>query len=332
VTYLLKYATPAASKVTIKCPVTFSLAVEPGGVGIANYPVPTASTDCVCPGVNLTLTKGAAPGSAFPPGNTEVCYQAKDSCGNANSCCFTVFVREASACDIKDIGCMRYELLSITADSAQNYTYNIRVTNKCPDKLIYTAIQLPNGITAIKPKELSTFTADGGRKYEVRNPNYTPFYSIRFKSTTDSIANGKSDILRYTLPAQAVPKYIHITSRVSVQTFYEAHLNTFYCPIGVTPKGQRPENRTAEGLHLGATLFPNPNTGEFYADLSAWADQKILLRVFNSQGQLLHSTSTVADAAPYPITLPESAANGLYTLELRNEKGEREVLRFAMMR
>jgi hypothetical protein len=332
VTYTLQYAIPAPSKVAIKCPSTLSIAVEPGGLGIANYQLPTATTDCICPGLKLTLTKGAAPGSAFPPGSTEVCYQATDSCGNTNACCFNVFVREASACDIKEIGCMRYELLSITADSGQNYTYNIRVTNKCPEKLIYTAIQLPNGITAIKPKELSTFTTDGGRKYEVRNPNYTPFYSIRFKSTTDSLANGKSDILRYTLPAQAVPKYIRITARVSVQTFYEAHLNTFYCPIGVTPSGQRPENRSSEGLHLSATLFPNPNTGEFFTDLSAWAGQKVVLRVFNTQGQLVHSDSTTADDSPYLITLPESAANGLYTLEMRCENGEAEVLRFGVVR
>jgi hypothetical protein len=60
--------------------------------------------------------------------------------------------------------------------------------------LIYTAIQLPDGVDAVEPANLSTYNSPEGRNYLVRNPNFTPFYSIRFKSTTDSIANGESDV------------------------------------------------------------------------------------------------------------------------------------------
>jgi hypothetical protein len=290
-TYTLTYKIPAPSKVSIKCPSTFSVAVNPGGVAVANYPLPTAETDCPCPGLRLERIKGSAPGSVFQPGNTEVCYQAIDSCGNSKTCCFTVFVREAGACDIKENGCMKYELLSITADSAQNLTYRIRVTNKCSNKLIYTAIQLPDGVTATKPNEFSMFEAENsGRKYDVRNPNFTPFYSIRFKSTTDSISNGNSEIFKYTLPAQSSPKYMLISSRLVTQEFYAAHLNTFYCPIGVTPKGERHSIETLERELQReikrVNVFPNPTTGELFADFAAWAGQNVRIRIVNAQGIL----------------------------------------------
>ncbi len=337
ITYNLTYQTPAPSVVSIKCPNTFSVAVNPGGVAIANYPLPTASTDCPCPGVALSLTKGFAPGSTFLPGNTEVCYEATDSCGNSNSCCFTVFVREAGACDIKEIGCMKYELLGITADSAQNLTYRIRVTNKCPNKLIYTAIQLPDGIVAMNPKEQSVFSAEiTDRKYEVRNPNFTPFYSIRFKSTTDSIANGQSEILRYTLPAQAVPKYMQITSRLATQEFYPAHLNTFYCPIGITPKGGfRPEERTnlAERSPESILLFPNPTSGILFADMSAWTGQQVQMGILNAQGQMVQSMDhQIVDGSLMTVTLPAYMPNGLYTFVATNAQGAKVAIRFVLAR
>ena len=54
----------------------------------------------------------------------------------------------------------------------------------------------------------------------MRNPNFSPFYSIRFKSTADSLANGESDIFEFTLPAQADVDYFHVVARVSVKVFY----------------------------------------------------------------------------------------------------------------
>ena len=334
-TYTLKFLTPAPSVVTVKCPNAINVATLPGaGPVVVTYAPPTASTDCVCPGLALALTAGLPSGSAFPPGTTLVCYTATDSCGNTASCCFLVMVREAQACDTKEIGCLKYELLTITADAAKNQTYRIRVTNKCANKLIYSAVQVPNGLVAIKPLEMSTFTAESGRKYLVRSPNYTPFYSIRFSSTTDSIANGQSDIFQYTLPAQSDPDYIHITSRLVTQEFYAAHLNTFNCPVGVTPDGNKSAERDLPitGASARLRVFPNPTAGELFADLSAWSGQSVQVQVFNAQGQLVQTTSVVAGISPQILPISEGIADGLYYLEVVTSTGEKQVERFVLHR
>ncbi|MCC6462377.1 MAG: HYR domain-containing protein, partial [Saprospiraceae bacterium] len=333
VTYTLQYLTPAPSTVTLTCPATVNISVPPGtGNTVAQYDLPLTGSDCPCPGIALSLTAGLPSGGAFPPGTTVVCYTAQDSCGNSASCCFEVIIREAQACDSKEIGCLKYELLTITADAAKNRTYRIRVTNKCADKLMYTAVQLPNGIVALEPAHLSVYTGESGQDYEVRNPNFSPFYSIRFKPTADGIANGASEIFEYTLPAQSAPDYIHITTRLAPQTFYEAHLNTFNCPVGTTPAGNKPDKRSTSipASAPALRLFPNPNAGELFVDLSAWAGQPVHLRVCNAQGQALHQVATQAGDSPYPLRLPENLADGLYTLSIWMESGERRALRFVL--
>jgi len=333
VTYTLQYLTPAPSVVAVSCPSAINIAVQPGGgPTIVQYNLPTVNTDCPCPGVALALTAGLPSGSAFPPGLTQVCYTARDSCGHSASCCFQVMIREAQACDIKEIGCLKYELLTITADAGQNYTYRIRVTNKCANKLIYTAIQIPDGVTAVKPVNLSTFEAESTRKYDVRSPNFTPFYSIRFKSTTDSIANGQSEVFKYTLPAQSDPDYILITSRLVTDEFYAAHLNTFNCPIGVTPSGNKPAERTSLIATTRSELrvFPNPSAGAVFADLTAWSGETVQIRVFNAMGQQVQVISTVAGETPCLIQMPTDIADGLYSIALVTSKGERQTARFVL--
>lgn len=312
---------------SISCPPNITV-TAPGGSGaaIVNYPLPTATSDCPCPGIALELTAGLPSGSAFPVGNTLVCFRATDSCAISLTCCFTVEVSGAeTACDVKTIGCVKYELLTITQNAALEKTYRIRVTNNCPDKLSYTAIQLPNGLKATEPADNSLYTAPGGRQYLVRNPNASPFYSIRFRSTTDSIAGGASDIFQYTLPAQAAPTFIHLTSRLEPQAYYEAHLNTFGCPIGATP-----QPKPAAGYFL--RVFPNPTGGVLYADLSAWKGREVRLRVLNSHGQEVMEAALTADAAPQPLVLPERLTSGLYALDVLTTEGERAVVRFVLER
>ena len=243
-------------------------------------------------------------------------------------------IREAQACDTKEIGCLKYELLNITADAGQNYTYRIRVTNKCANKLIYTAIEIPDGVTAIKPLDFSTFEAESGRKYTIRNPNFTPFYSIRFKSTADSLANGQSEVLKYTLPAQTDPDYILISSRLVTQEFYAAHLNTFNCPVGVTPEGNKPADRDLPVLSQPSTLriFPNPSAGEVFVDLSTWRGQTVQVQMFNALGQQVQLISTFAEATPYSLQVPVGATEGLYHIALLTSRGERLVARFVLQR
>ena len=178
---------------------------------------------------------------------------------------------------------------------------------------------------------MSIFTADSGRKYDVRNPNYSPFYSIRFKSITDSIANGQSDIFEYTLPPQSAPNYIHVTTRLEPQMFFESHLNTFYCPIGITQSGNRSEEPVLT-LEQQVTLFPNPNDGVLWVDLGKWTGKKVEYRIFNSQGQQMLMNSTTANDEPLRIELPIGIANGLYFFELLQENVEKETQRFVLQR
>lgn len=333
VTYTLMSVLPAPSVVSIQCPDTISLIADPGTAPlVVNYDLPIAGSDCPCPGVWLSQTVGLPTGAAFPNGTTQVCYNAQDSCGQTASCCFTVTVREVQPCDVKVNGCMRYELLSITADQGQNLTYRIRVINNCSEKLIYTAIQLPDGVIAMEPDQSSIFTAESGREYDVRNPNYSPFYSIRFKSRTDSIFGGQSDIFKYTLPAQSTPSYMDITSRLVTQVYYEAHLNTFYCPIGVTPSGNRSES---SGLKHDkpVRLFPNPTASVLWFDFGHPVDENIHWRILNTQGQQLISDSeNTGMVGPQRIDLPESMPNGMYFFEISRSSAKRETLRFVLQR
>lgn len=322
------------SHVVITCPSTITLAVPSGASGaVANFNDATATSDCTCPGMDIEQTSGPLSGSTFPLGITQVCYRAQDACGNTQTCCFNVSVDEESPCDIKEIGCMKYELLTITQDQLKRKTYRIRVTNKCASGMIYTAIQTPNGLIAVSPANNSFYTAPSGNQYLVRNPNYAPFYSVRYHSVTDSIANGESDILKYTLPPQADVTYIHILSRLNIQQYFEAHLNTFYCPIGITPPGDnRPEsevryNNQAEDL-ASLLVFPNPNDGSFFADLSSWEGEPVNLRVFNTQGQLVLHNAMTATFEPQRIDLPQQIAEGLYFLEVSTAEGEKEVTKF----
>lgn len=266
-TYTLKFLTPAASNLSMVCPGPVTVFAPFGSTGmVVNYTPATASSNCPCPGIALSLTAGLTSGSKFPKGITPVCFQAKDSCGQTTACCFNVKVEEAAeaACDTKVSGCMKYEILTITSDVAGNRTYRIRVTNNCANKLISTAFQMPNGVVAIDPPNLSIYTAPSGNTYQVRNPNTTPFHSIRYASVSDSLQLGESDIFKYTLPKQANVTFVHVLSRLASNNFFETILNTFNCPIGVTPSNTRPNGIRNEELvveHLEESallLFPNP--------------------------------------------------------------------------
>ncbi|MBC7775779.1 MAG: T9SS type A sorting domain-containing protein [Phycisphaerae bacterium] len=333
VSYVLVSLTPAPSVVNIHCPNDLSVITLPGtGPTVATYNLPTVTTDCPCPGTALTLTAGLASGSIFPVVTTQVCYSATDSCGNSASCCFSVTIREELPCDEKVVACMKYEVLSITKNAGGKHTYHIRATNNCANKMIWTAIQVPDGLTADDPLNGTVYTTPDGRKYDVRNPNFSPFYSVRFKSTTDSISNGQSDIFKYTLPAQAGNlTYIHIASRLTGNVTYEAHLNTFNCPITVMkPAPQGP--RSPEEMHSNGTLqvFPNPTSGILFADLTDWRGEQLQVEVFNSQGQLAQSLALTANGEMQQIALPNGIADGLYFLQILTENGERQTVRFVL--
>ena len=324
-THVIQLLTPAPSVIDVSCPPSVKL---PGGIPVSvYYDLPFAASNCICPGISLALAGGLPSGSTFPTGVTTVCYTAKDSCGNTASCCFDIKIPEIPPCATKTAGCIRYELLNISLDSTGDKRYRFRVMNNCPNKLIYTAFQLPNGVAALSPADNSVYTAASGRTYEVRNPNNSPFHSIRFRSLADSISDGASDIFEYALPPQFQPPYIHVTSRLEPQDFYEAYLGTFNCPVGVPPPVQR-----AAGGFPSLRIFPNPATDMLYADLSSWQGEQVEIRLFDSRSALLRRSELTAEAAAQAIPLPGGLGNGVYFLEITAGDGERTTGRFVLLR
>ncbi|MEI6409728.1 MAG: T9SS type A sorting domain-containing protein [Bacteroidota bacterium] len=325
-TYVLKYALPnTPTHILINCPLDIYVDADPGDtVQTVTYSTPTANTDCPCPGLSLQLQQGLPSGSLFHLGETNMCYAAKDSCGNSITCCFKVTVTESAACDVKEIGCVKFELLGITADAQQRKTYRIRVTNKCAQKLSYAAIQLPTGIVADLPLTNTMYAAPSGREYSVRNPNYSPIYSVRFAAQTDSIFGGQSDIFKYTLPAQADPTYINVKVRLEPQVYYETHLNVFNCVVEYAPN-----NKTASGnRNEGLNLYPNPSGGLLNVDWTHLDWQPSALKIYNSQGQMIESRSIQPDVSIEQIILPEKMTEGLYLLEIQSFTGQKESRKF----
>jgi len=346
VTYTLQFSTPAPSNVVINCPSAITITQSGGSGGaVVNYNPPTASTDCTCPGIALIRTSGLPSGSTFPAGTTPVCFQATDSCGQSANCCFNITVEEDDPCDIKTVSCIKYELLTITEDAGHNRTYRVRVTNNCSNKLIYTAIQVPDGMVAMEPANFSIYTAPSGNTYRVRSPNASPQHSIRYSSLLDSINNGESDIFKFTLPAQANVTFIHVVSRLSPYVYLAAHLNTFYCPIGVTltdnEQGLERNDEydlidltSAETLsHLDQLLlFPNPTSGELFADFSPWQGQRLNVQVLDSRGQRVQQLELTAFEDAQALDLHHDLPSGLYFLEVLTEGGEKHTGRFVIQR
>ncbi|HRI60566.1 MAG TPA: HYR domain-containing protein, partial [Saprospiraceae bacterium] len=318
-TYVLVSLLPAPSVVTLTCPNDLTINADPP---VVIYNLPVAATDCPCPGISLQLTAGLPSGSVFPLGVTTVCYVAKDSCGNTASCCFKVTVTDDGPCDEATIGCVKFELMGISEDSAGNNTYRIQVTNNCLNKLMYVAFSLPPGVTALAPPNNSIYTAPSGREYSVRNPNFSPFYSIRFKSDMAGIANGESDLFEYKLPAVANPADINVIVRVEPKVFYQTYLHTSGCIVEDEPKPVQAGTdsttyKKSSKMSLNhLTVFPNPTTGLLFVNISDWRGEQVNVQVLDSRGQRVQQLVLTAGAVPQEIQLPENLPGGLYFLEI----------------
>ncbi|MCK6694840.1 MAG: HYR domain-containing protein, partial [Thermoanaerobaculia bacterium] len=194
-TLQLRTDTATAGQVSLVCPADILVQVPFGTPATpVVFDAPPAYTDCPCPRVVPEQTEGFSSGSVFPVGDHTVCYRATDDCGNQATCCFQIRVEEdeAAPCDVKTNGCIRFELLRLTADGQGRRTYHFRIQNQCAQSLQYVAFQLPKGVTAAEPGQ--QYTAPGGNIYSVRNPNFSPVYSIQFKPQDKGINNGASDV------------------------------------------------------------------------------------------------------------------------------------------
>jgi hypothetical protein len=220
------------NQVNVKCPTDFTVTLPTGTLNTkVDYNLPTTETNCPDKTITYTLLQGPAVGGTFLPGITKVCYQATDKCGGTATCCFNVEVQESNSCDTKINGCIRYEVFSIKRDAAGNKRYRFRITNNCNSEMNWVAFQMPNGITAVSTVTNTVITSANGRKYEVRNPNTNPFYSIRFKTQADGITAGKSDVFEYILPPQANPNYLLSQVRLANGETYQAHMSLTSCPV-----------------------------------------------------------------------------------------------------
>ncbi|MBK6929918.1 MAG: choice-of-anchor L domain-containing protein [Saprospirales bacterium] len=333
VTYILQFQTPAPSTVTISCPPNYNVAAGGNTPATVVYNLPTAFSDCVCPGIALERISGLAPGSVFPAGPTTVCFAASDSCGNSAFCCFQVTVAETTPCDVKVIGCIKYELLGIVQNVRDEKTYRIRVTNSCDKEMFYVAFELPDGLSAVQPANNTLYTGASGVSYLVRNPNASPFHSIRFASKVNGLANGASDIFEFTLPPQVSPNYIHCIAKVAPQSYFEAYLNTFYCPVIKETGNRQDASARGQDARSGTSaipVFPNPATGKLWADLAAWKPAQVQAQVRNSRGQLVQTYSLQAGSGVQEMALAADLPEGLYFLELLSTAGDRQVARFVI--
>lgn len=261
VTYLLEFLSDQFNSTpSIDCPANQQIVVPAGTTSVpVTFAAPSASSNCPCPDMMIEQISGAASGSQFAPGQHTVCFQAADACGSTVPCCMTIQVEEAAApCDVKTNGCIRFELLSIHQTPALDRVYRIRVTNSCNAGITYACFQLPDGTEAVEPADQSVVSGASGTDYLVRNPNYSPFYSLRFKANNGVFPSGTSEVFRYVLPAQTDMDYIHTAVRLTTGALVESHLNTFYCPVGQENSIQERVEAAATGRVENTRLFPNP--------------------------------------------------------------------------
>ncbi len=245
------------------------------------------------------------------------------------------WVFSVPACDIKGNDCLTYEVIGITEDALHRKTYDLRVTNHCDNRLSYLAIQLPDGLTAKVPDNDAFYTSPAGRRYLVRNPNYSPFYSLRFATAAESLPAGASELFRYTLPAQADVSYIHIIAKLEPQTWNEAYLNVFECPVEQIPAAQPPaasRSTAFNGAGQSLQLYPSPTDGKIWINLVDWPEQNLRLEVLDAQGQQVQTLQFVAGRQIIPLELHQRLPNGIYWICLTPEQGSKGLARFVLQR
>lgn len=310
VTYSLLYEPDLAlGKLSLTCPNDMVVQAPAGEMSVpVSFPDPVVSTDCVCPGLLLEQTDGLPSGSAFDLGIHTVCFEAKDKCGNLRECCFQIQVAESDAtpCDVKVNGCIRFELLRIALDAAGQRNYHFRVQNNCSQKLQYVAFQIPDGIKALGPNQ--TYQAPSGRSYGIRNPNFSPQYSIRFSSMGNGIHGGESDAFSYALPGYSTPDYIAAMVKLEGLAWAGVHLNTFNCPLEFQAQARASE----QGSMLESfKVFPNPASQTIHLYRHFGNDSSALWQLLNLKGEVVQELELDPERDSYELDVSH-LQTGLY--------------------
>ncbi|HAD14544.1 MAG TPA: hypothetical protein DCF33_19135, partial [Saprospirales bacterium] len=267
--------------VEVQCPANL-MQILPSGASTVqvDYAQPTAITNCTCDGLVVGNLSGGLSGSLFALGSHEVCWQASDACGNAKSCCFQITITEAAnACDEKSSACFTWELLDRTLTAGDEVAYRFRVTNHCASALKYAWFELPSGVSAPEPPQNSVYTSTPARQYQVRNPHFSPFYSVRFQALSPALHSGQSEIFRVVLPKQSQPDYLLAAAKLENGSYAEAHLNTFGCPIGQQRSGADRSAGVAEVI-----LSPNPARDAAWLDFTLQEPATVSLELWDMQG------------------------------------------------
>jgi len=124
------------------------------------------------------------------------------------------------------------------------------------------------------------------------------------------------------LPAQANVTFIHVVSRLLHNIYLEAHLNTFYCPIGVTPTGNRLNGERDEETDLTSAknlgnellLFPNPASHTVRAETSEETGELIL---HDATGRVVLRKTVESSSTTFSI---EGFPQGVYQVLFVGEK------------
>lgn len=320
----LSYPTDS-STVLVQCPSNLILTTAPSTALPVYYTMPSGTSDCTCPELSTTLVQGIPSGGMFPVGTTQVCYALSDICGAVGTCCFEVKIEEEQACDVKETPCIRYELLDISTDAEQNKTYRIRISNHCASPFLSASIQLPNGLDAVAPAQNSIYTSGNSREYSVRNPNFSPFRSVRFKALELGIADGQADVFEYTLPAQAAPVFIRVSTRLASGAVYEATLNTFECVLQAERSAMY-----QSGVPSSLRVFPNPSSGELFIEFPDWEPGLVQLQLQNIQGEQLGQASLATGAGTQSFVIPSEVPDGIYFLQCTHENGITQRVKFVL--
>lgn len=254
------------------------------------YDYPDLITECYCNNHEIKLIEGISSGEDFPLGVITNCYEARDACGNYSSCCFTVSVKSKKQqpfCDEKKIDCLSFRLLSMKVDSLGNRVFRCEVLNECSSPIRYIYFEMPKGIVARYPSNLSFYLSQSGREYQVRNPHHSLFYSISFQPSGQLFLSGYSDIFEYALPPQAHVQYFKAAVRLASGKYYEVHLNTFKCSqeYSENPPIYHLESRKQ---FEGISVIPNPvrRSGNLYFNIEK--DMEYMVFIYDISGRILH--------------------------------------------
>lgn len=305
------------SALDVQCPPSLSVDTDPGVPAQVAYSLPSGVSTCTCPDISLTLEQGLPSGALFPAGQTEVCYTVGDVCGATTPCCFTVNVVERAACDTKESGCVKYELLGVFLHDNQQRTYQLRVTNQCQSALNFLVIEIPDGTEAVSPADNSLFLSNNGREYVVRNPNLAPFRSLRFKSNGPGLSGGQSDIFNWTLPPQSAPTFFKAHARLFSGAVHEILMNTFNCEM---PAENRQE---APSLKCGLAVYPNPAQNEITVTFDRAPAANAMLHLLDTSGRPVVAFPVPAGRQTLALSVGQ-APGGVYFLEFTPENGQKE--------